>query len=188
MSVKELIAEIKSNDAKQRSDAWYAAGPVGADGIAPLAAVMAEMDAVEIEVARAAKNAMWTIVRYASRPAATAEEIRGVIEALHPLLGDDKPDFVRTEVLWMVSEIGGDESVELIAKVMGNPSLIEDARCALERIPGDKSLGALKAALQKVPKEFQSNVAQSLRFRGVKLDENRYPCKKLTPTLSSTGR
>ena len=70
MSVKELIAEIKSNDAKQRSDAWYAAGPVGADGIAPLAAVMAEMDAVEIEVARAAKNAMWTIVRYASRPAA----------------------------------------------------------------------------------------------------------------------
>ncbi len=183
MSVKELIAKIKSNDAKQRSDAWFAAGPAGADAIAPLAAVMAEMDAFEIEVARAAKNAMWTIVRYASRPAATAEETRGVIKALHSLLGDDKPDFVRTEVLWMLSEIGGDESVEPIAKVMGNPSLIEDARCALERIPGDDSLDAIKTALQKVPKEFQSNVAQSLRFRGVELDEKRYPCKKLAPTL-----
>jgi hypothetical protein len=50
---------------------------------------------------------------------------------------------------------------------------------ALQRIPGERSLSALKSALTTVPEEFRYNIAEALRKRGVAITE--YPSQKLVP-------
>src|SRR4051794_24222475 len=54
--IDELIAKIKDHDDQVRGPAWQSAGPVGAAGVKALADVMTEAD---LEVARAAKRAIW---------------------------------------------------------------------------------------------------------------------------------
>jgi len=175
-AVDELIAHVRDESDTVRTDAWRNAGEVGAPAVTPLAAVMANE---ALEVARAAKRALWQIVRHSGRPGADVER-KAVIAELIPLLADEQPGPVRREVLWMLSEIGGGESVEPIASVLSNKELREDARMALERIPGEASLDALEAALEAAPDDFKLNLAQSLRQRGVEVPG--LPCVKLAPT------
>jgi HEAT repeat protein len=133
----------------------------------------------DLEVARAAKRALWQIVRYTGRPKANKEK-RAVETELAELLGKDQPVAVQREVLWMLSEIGGRNSIKPIARLMRNEELREDARMALERIPGKRAVTTLEAAFEKAPEDFKPNIAQSLRKRGEEVAG--YPCKKLVPT------
>jgi HEAT repeat protein len=174
--VDGLIAGIKSGSDKVRTEAWQSAGEVGAPAVKPLAKVMTDDD---LEVARAAKRALWKIVRHTGRPRANKER-RAVETELTGLLGDEKSVAVRREVLWMLSEIGARRSIKPIAGLMRNKDLREDARMALERIPGKRAVTALKAAFEKAPEDFKPNIAQSLRKRGEEVAG--YPCKKLVPT------
>ncbi len=179
-TVDALIAKIKDKNDKVRSEGWLNAGKVGAAAVKPLAAVTISGDS-DLEVARAAKRALWQIVHEAGRPGAK-EQRDAVLSELDALLSDDWPDAFRREVLWMLSEIGADSSVEPIAAVMKNNELLDDARCALERIPGDASLAALRAALDSVPNGYKSNIAHALRVRGVEPGREKYPSQKLIPT------
>ena len=63
---------------------------------------------------------------------------------------------------------------------MRNKDLREDARMALERIPGKRAVTTLKNAFEKAPEDFKPNIAQSLRKRGQEVAG--YPCQKLVPT------
>jgi HEAT repeat protein len=172
-AVHGLIKKIKDDNPDVRTEGWLGAGEAGAPAVPALAKVMTDPDR---EVARAAKRAMWKIVRHAGRPGAETEK-RDVVLRLLELLGDDVSTPVRTEVLWMLSELGEDTVIEPIAALLKNPELREDARMALERIPGSKS--ALSAAFEGAPEEFKPNLAQSLRKLGVEVKG--YPCAKLTP-------
>ena len=174
--VDGLLAGIKSDSAEKRTEAWQSAGEVGAPAVKPLAEVMTDDN---LEVARAAKRALWQIVRYTGRPGANKER-RAVETELTDLLGDDQPVAVRREVLWMLSEIGARNSIKPIAGLMKNESLREDARMALERIPSKRAVAALKAGFEKAPEDFKTNIAQSLRKRGEEVAG--YPCQKLVPT------
>jgi len=176
MDTNHLIKRIKDKDDKVRADAWLNAGLVGAPAVTPLAEVMTTGS---LEVARAAKRALWKIVRHAGRPGADDEK-KPVVAELAPLLADDQPLAVRREVLWMLSEIGGDESIDAVAALLSNAELREDARMALQRLPGPKSLAALESGLAAVPDDFKLNIAQSLRQRGVEVPG--LPCVKLVPT------
>jgi HEAT repeat protein len=175
-NVKELIDNLKGKDEKVRGQAWQNACMVGAPAVTPLADVMADDD---FHVARAAKRAMWVIVRDAGRPGAD-QHCKAVRDQLRSLLGDDRPVAVRREILWMLSEVGCPKCTEPIAKLLADKDLREDARCTLQRIPGDESLAALKAGLAAAPDDFKLNIAQSLRARGVEVPG--LPCQKLTPT------
>jgi len=179
MTTDELIAKIKDKDANVRCAAWQAAGKVGAGAVGPLAAVMGQ-GGVELEVSRAAKNGLWAVVRHAGRPGAGGEK-KAVVAKLIALLGGAGPTAVRREALWMLSELAGDEAVGPVAKLLRHKELREDACMSLERIGGEASLAALRAALASAPDGFKHNIAQSLRARGVKLDEKKYPCMKLVP-------
>lgn len=174
--VDELIADVKSGSDKVRTEAWLSAGTIGASAVKPLAKVMTDRD---LEVARAAKRALWKIVRHTGQPGANRER-RAVETELTGLLGEDRPLAVRREVLWMLSEIGARKSIKPIAKLMKNSDLREDARMALERIPGKRVVTVLKAGFTAAPEDFKPNIAQSLRKRGE--DVAGYPCKKLVPT------
>ncbi len=174
--VDGLLAGIKSDSAEKRTDAWQSAGEVGAPAVKPLAEVMTDDN---LEVARAAKRALWQIVRYTGRPKANKEK-RAVEKELTGLLGRKQTVAVRREVLWMLSEIGGRISIKPIAGLMRNKNLREDARMALERIPTKRAVATLKTAFEKAPEDFKLNIAQSLRKRGEEVAG--YPCQKLVPT------
>lgn len=175
-AVDELIAKIKDRSEQVRTEAWLGAGGVGAAAVKPLARVMTNK---EPEVARAAKRGLWKIVRHVGRSGAD-DERKTVVAELLGLLGDGQAVPVRREVLWMLSEIGGNDSVGPIAALLSNKKLREDVRMVLERIGGKKSLAALKAGLKAAPEDFKPNIAQSLRARGVKVLG--LSCVKLVPT------
>ncbi len=179
MNTQELLTKIQDKDDKVRAAAVLQAGEVGAVAVKPLAALMASG---EMEVARAAKNALWQIVRHAGRPGAAAEA-KAVVTELLPAWDSHGRPTIRREVLWMLSEIGGDEVVDVISPGLTDIDLREDARMVLQRLPGEKSLAALQAALAAVPADFKPNIAVSLRQRGVEVSD--YPSAKLAPTKAT---
>ncbi|MHC4622787.1 MAG: HEAT repeat domain-containing protein [Planctomycetota bacterium] len=174
--VNEIITRIRKGSDEVRTEAWQSACEMGAGVVKPLAGLMADEG---LEVARAAKRGLWKVVRHAGRPAAE-DERKAVVEELVRVLREEPVIPIRREVLWMLSEIGGAESVGPIAVVLSNEDLREDARMALERIPGKKSIAALEAALKAAPEDFKLNIAQSLRARGVKV--RGHGCAKMAPT------
>ena len=178
--VTDLIAKIKDKDDKVRGAAWQTAGSLGAPALKPLAALMTDKD---FEVARAAKHAVWQIVRHAGRPGAETEK-KAVLAELALLLRDPQ-SAVRREALWMLSEIGDGSSVKVISGLLDDREVREDARATLERIPGTESLRALEAGLRSAPEEFRPALAQSLRARGVTVTG--YPSQKLVPTRPAPG-
>jgi len=179
LTLERLLAAIRSDDENLRTDAWQNAGKIGAVAIGPLAKIMVEG---ELEVGRAAKRAMWQIVRHAGRSGAD-DQSKAAVDALIPLLADGQPDAVRCEVLWMLSEIGGDETIDAIREIPGlleDVRLREDARCAVQRVPTQYAIETLQEGLEAAPDGFKPALAQSLRARGVKVDG--LPCRKLVPT------
>ncbi len=76
-SVEQLLARIKDSDDTVRHTAWIDAGRVGSAAVKPLAATMTHND---LEVARAARHALWTLVRHAGRPGADRERRAAVGE------------------------------------------------------------------------------------------------------------
>jgi len=176
-AVDNLLSGIQASDPHVRTKAWLAAGEVGAVAVQPLAKVV---DEGEMEVSRAAKHAMWQIVRHVGRPDGESKKKDAVVSELLALLNNTDSVPVRREVVRMLSEIGGNESVSAISSLLTHTDLREDARMTLERIPGNESLNALKSGLKSAPDDFKPNLAQSLRARGV--DVEGIPCRKLVPT------
>jgi hypothetical protein len=183
LTIDELIIRLKSPDDKVRSAAWSAAGPLGAAAVGPVAALAAD-PAGELEIGRSAKRALWKIVRHAGRPGSDASARQAVADKLLSLLADDRPVQFRRDVLWMVSEIGGDACVEPVAKQLQQKDLAEDARCCLQRIPGDKSLAALRSGLAAAHGDLKSAIAESLRARGVTVPD--VPSQRLVPTKATS--
>jgi len=175
-AVADLIAKMKASNAEVRTKAWLGAGEVGWPAVTPLAEVMTDAN---LEVARAAKRALWKIVRHAGRPGADQER-QSVAVHVSSLLAGDKPVAVRREALWMLSEIGEKGLIKPIAGLLKNNELREDARMVLERIGDKGSLAALKDGFETAPEEFKPNIAQSLRKHGKKV--RGYECVKLVPT------
>ncbi len=182
-SIDSLLEKIQDNDPGVRMAAWLSAAEVGAPALKPLAALTAKG---ELEVGRAARRAMWKIVRHAGDPAAPPDRKPQVVHELLALLAADQPAGVRRESLWMLSEIAGDEAVEPIAVLLDEPELREDARMVLERIPGHASMAALQAALNRISDDFRHNLAQSLRHRGI--DVPGVPRRNLVPTKQTSVR
>jgi HEAT repeat protein len=91
---------------------------------------------------------------------------------------------VRRHALWMLSEIGDDADVKSMAVLLADAAVREDARCALERLPGAAATAALKTALGTAPEEFRFALAHSLRVRGEKVEG--YPSQKLVPTKQTS--
>jgi hypothetical protein len=178
MKLKELVKEIQSSKPEARTIAWQQAGSIGASAVKPLAKLCTAGDT---EVARAARRGLEKIVRTVGAPGSRSAK-SAVIQELIGLLGDKQPVALRRDILWLLSEIGSEESVNSISALLQHDILREDARMALERIPGDISLATLRNALESVPADFRINIAQSLRARGVAVDSKKYPCQKLVPT------
>jgi HEAT repeat protein len=200
LTLDALLQRINSDDPDVRTEAWLAAGQVGAPAVKPLAKIVVQSDAEvkrlqaegknkdqiaqPLEVGRAAKRAMWKIVRTVGAPGA-GDAKKAVEDELIGLLGNEQPAVVRREVFWMLSEIGGDDTVAAIREIPGileNKEIREDARCCVERIATPFAVRSLADGLEESEDEFRLALAQSLRTLGVEVDKERYPCQKLVPT------
>ena len=178
-AVDKFVADLQSSDDAVRGAAWQGAATLGAPAVKPVACVMTHP---QFEIARAAKRALWKIVRHAGRPK-PGKERKAVQTELLSLL-QSAPVPVRREAVVMLSEIGDDAAVEPLAALFTDADLREDARCALEWIPGSKTTRALEKMLKTVPENFRPAVANSLRTRGRKVAG--YPSQKLVPTKPTT--
>jgi uncharacterized protein len=73
---------------------------------------------------------------------------------------------------WQLGLCGSDGEVPVLAGLLGNPDLALAARNALERIPGEASLAALRNALATAPEGLRRDLILSL---GARCDEKSVP-------------
>ena len=116
------------------------------------------------------------------RPGAE-DERKATVAALIEVFTDEQlPVQLRRDVIWMLSEVITNDEYDpaQAAEQFKNPDFRDDLRMALQRIPGDNAIAALKAGLEIVPDDFKPAIACSLRARGVEVPN--VPCVKLKPT------
>lgn len=159
--LQEFLEKIKSEEADLRYAAWRAAGPRGAAAVGPLTELMSSSDR---GVAKAAHEAMQHITHYAARPGAQ-KEARAVSVELLKVAASTAPKMVRAEALNFLGFVGDDRAVPGIRKLLANADVRDEARMALERIPGNASLRALQQSLKSAPEDFKPNLEQSLHNR-----------------------
>jgi HEAT repeat protein len=148
---------------------------LGAPAIKLLTPIMQDAD---FEVARSARRAVWKIVRHAGRPGA-AKEARAVSAELVALL-PGTPSDTRRELLWMLSEIGTDETIPAMAALLSDADVRIDAQCAIMRLPGRQATAALKSAFARAPEDFKYALADALRKRGESVKG--FPSQKRVPS------
>jgi HEAT repeat protein len=166
IDAQTLLDRLQSPDANVRYKAWREAGPVGAGAVTGLADLLASPDK---GIARAAQGALETIVHYAARPGAT-NEARAVSVELLKAATAERPPLVRAQALNMLGFTGDGRAVPGLVKLLAVPAVREEARMALERIPGSAAENALKKAETTVPADFKPNIAQSLHNRDLTPD------------------
>lgn len=162
MDLNKLMAGITDASPDVRAEAWKAAGPVGAKAIAPLGPYISSQDH---GIAKAAQAALVNITHHAGRPGAESER-KAVATELAKLLDASYPAHTRREVLYCLSLVATDAEIPLIAACLADEAVADDARMALDRIPGEAAANALVEALRTAPPALQARIADSLGHKG----------------------
>ncbi|HLK57557.1 MAG TPA: HEAT repeat domain-containing protein [Chthonomonadaceae bacterium] len=161
--ITEFLDKIKSPNGDIRMAAWQSAGPMGSAAIEPLGELAAGNDK---GIAKAATEAMRVIAHHAAR---TGFREAGMVSSeLLKIAASDKPIMVRSDALQLLGCIGNTRFVPGLVKLLADPKVQEEARMALERIPGIAPLDALQAAAKQAEADhsgFAQNLEQSLYNR-----------------------
>ena len=158
----DLLARIADPSADVRAEAWKSAGPLGAPAIVPLAR-LAETGGSA--VGGAALHAIGVITAHAGRPGAQ-EERNAVAQALAEAVQTTTDEQLRRELLHYLGLAASDAEVPVLAGLLEDPAVGEDARIALERIPGETATRALMDALRSSSSEaVQLRMAEALARR-----------------------
>ncbi len=166
LTLEQLIQDIQSENHNIRAAARDQAGTVGAVAVRPLGEIAAGDN---FEIARAANRAIQNIVYFTGRPGAE-EEAAAVAAELLGLLDDSNPTQLRKDALWMIWQISGEQATRRVATCLQDPAIAEDARMALERLPGEGATSALQEAFDKASEEDRPALAYSLGMRGVSVE------------------
>lgn len=180
-SPSDLIAKLGNPDDSVRGPAWQQAWSMGPSVVGPLIAAMGGNDH---ETVRAAKRALWNVVDHSGRPGASSDRHAVVKALIAGLNGGGLPVVVSRELLWMLSTIGENDAVGVVASRLADPELREDARCVLQRFPGRSATEALRDALKKATDDFAVALADALRARGESVKDQ--PSRRLVP-VKATG-
>ena len=157
-----FLAQIADPSPHVRTEAWTSAHVVGAPAIAPLAELA---EAGDPAVGHAALKAIETIAAHAGRPEAGAER-EAAAQALAEAIQASSDDQVRRELLHCLGLVATHAETPLLGSLLLDPAVGEDARIALERMPGTPATRALVAGLQAASPDVQIRLAAALGHRG----------------------
>ncbi len=160
-TIASLITQIKHGDTIARTSAVLQAQLIGTDAIGPLGAVYAGKDAA---ASRAACEAIKHIVYNAGRPSAPTEA-KAASVALLKLTAPNYPRFVRADAIEGLGVVGGIAEATELAKLLSDKDVSEDARLAIERIPGPEVDALLKLTARTSSKEGRAAIDLSLKHR-----------------------
>jgi hypothetical protein len=164
IDAQKFLNDLKSSDKDVRFAAWRRAGEAPAATIPELGRLAGGSDP---GVAKAAKEALTTMAHSVGK-SGSAPNRQAVVQGLTGLVQSTGPMAVRAHALWLLSHIGGEESVPVAAKLLADEALREEAAFCLERIPGTASEKALLAAYPEVPDGFKPRILYALGHRQVK--------------------
>ncbi len=164
MELNEYLSRIQSTDAGIRYYAWKSSALQKADAVAPLAKLACSSDK---GVAKAANAALPILAHNSARPGAYEEAESTANELLKVAENSEYTHMVRANALHLAGCIAPAQLVPKIAKLLAIEELREEARMAIERIPGNPSTHALKAGLKSTPENFHKNIEQSLHNRSL---------------------
>ena len=162
----KFLSAMRSADVNERYAAWQSAGPFGADVINVLAELASSDDK---GIALSATGAMDKIAHYAARPGAKIEAEK-VTRELLKVASSTHPRMVRANAIQLTGFIGDNLAVGGLARLMKDKEVREDARLALELIPGNLAETALKElakAAAETKEGFEANLRQSLSNRNL---------------------
>jgi HEAT repeat protein len=179
-TLPEILDGLRSADDQQRADALLASRKLGASGIEAIALLLGD---AETETRRAGKRALESIVHDAGKTGALGAEAVAVEAQLIRALARAEPDQARRDLVWLLSEVGGEAAIEALAPLLKTESVREDARCALERIPLPAAVRTLEIAFADAPEDYRFALAESLRKRGAVVEG--YPSRRLIPTKAT---
>lgn len=163
-AVQNLITKLSGTDLDARQAAYQSAGPLGAAAVLPLGDLLASPNK---GVARAAKFALENIAHHAARPVNGHEAREVSFKLLQIAESADRPQPVRAEALYLLGFTGERHAVGGIARLLNDTDVQDEARMALERIPGKESLDSLKRARRNATPLFQTALDQSIYNRSL---------------------
>lgn len=166
-TIGSYLTQIKHGDTATRLAAVQQAALVGTEALPQLGAIYSGGDPA---AGKAAYEAIKKIVYNAGRPGAAAEA-KSASSALLELASSQHPRYVRADAIQLLGVVGGDDEAKALAAMISDTDLGEDARMALERIPGKAADDALKSAARSASPERRAAIDLSLRHRKLKRNE-----------------
>lgn len=156
--VEGLLGKLRDPAGEVRRAAWEGAGAAGAEAVRPLAELCAGENK---EAALAASRALERIAHASAAPGAKGR--KEVAAALADIAGDEKIVLgVRTQACDLLGLVAEAETVPSIARLLGDESLRDPARKALERIPGRASEEAVEKGIAGAAGEFRDALILTL--------------------------
>ena len=162
-----LLSAINHGDTAARVSAVKQSVLVGTPAIVPLGQVAG---GGEPAAARAATEALNRIVLHAGRPKADRER-KEAVARLGELAQPTHPRVVRAQAVFLIGSIGRDEAVRPLTALLGDEQMREDARMALERVPGKAADAAIKQAEKTAPPDFKASLRLSIKHRATPMRE-----------------
>jgi HEAT repeat protein/type 1 glutamine amidotransferase len=147
-----------------RGAEWAATGEVTLAAPKPpdADAVLKELAAYRFGASRQPVLALEQLAAVASTNPAAKKELAARLVAM---LGSSATLEAKQAACWQLSVVGSVGEVSALAKLVADKDLGYPARLALERIPGDEPLAALRAALATTTGETRVGVINSLASR-----------------------
>ena len=155
----ELCGKVRSAEPATREEGWKTIGHP--EMVTALADGMASADK---PTAKAAKELLIALAHRAARPGA-GMEAAGVTKELIKVANSKQSAAVRGYALHLLGCTADGRSVPKIALLLGQEDVQDEARMALERVPGSAATNALKTAMKTAAPDFRAALMQSLANR-----------------------
>lgn len=159
--VAAFMATMDNASATLRYPAWTTAEKFGAQVIVPLGEKMEGADRSKFQDL---KRAIERIVHNVGRPGADAD-CKAAAAEMCKLLVPDRSAKVKNEILDLLGNIADESNLDVIAPLLDDPAVREEACRAIHRIPGRKATEVFEAKLVQAPADFQPRLVAALGRR-----------------------
>lgn len=143
-NMEQTVQKLRSPDDNARRQAIDEIAPFGVKAIPALLTIIENPNA-EPGAVMAAKMALERVVYQSMRPGASAER-NAVEKALLARLQKPAPESLQRFLLRLITVAGTSQSVPTLQKLLGDKTLREPVRMALQQIPGNEATAALERA------------------------------------------